>query len=112
MLPPCSSRQPQVPVSPGLTDELERLSLEASEIKQGCKRGGGGDARLGAGPRDPSRTAKCVLDGFKQCHLKARYVTEKQIGEGRREKEGGGWGNEEHPLERDQICSKGRGLPA
>lgn len=24
-----------------------------------------------------------VLDGFKQCHLKARYVTEKQIGEGR-----------------------------
>lgn len=53
-----------------------------------------------------------VLDGFKQCHLKARYVTEKQIGEGRREKEGGGWGNEEHPLERDQICSKGRGLPA
>lgn len=42
MLPPCSSLQPQVPVSPGLTDELERLSLEASEIKQGCKRGGGG----------------------------------------------------------------------
>ena len=53
-----------------------------------------------------------VLDGFKQCHLKARYVTEKQIGEGRRKKEGGDWGNEEHPLERDQICSKGRGLPA
>ena len=85
---------------------------KSNKVVKGEAGGGVGDARLGAGPRDPSRTAKCVLDGFKQCHLKARYVTEKQIGEGRREKEGGGWGNEEHPLERDQIYSKGRGLPA
>lgn len=70
MLPCSSAANPKsLCLARALTDELERPGLEASEIKQGCKGEYGGMRRLGAGPRDPSRTAKCVLDGFKQCHL-------------------------------------------
>lgn len=50
-----------------------------------------------------------VSDGFKQCHLKAPYVTEKQIGEG---EEDGKVGNGKHPLERPGLdLLQGQGLP-
>lgn len=66
-------------------------------------------------------TLQNVPDGFKQCHLKAPYVTEKQIRGGRWGEEGRvGGGGESGDLKttlmkrwrgRGWICSKGRGLP-
>ena len=87
MLPCCFKSTNPSPSLAGRTDELERLSLEVAEIKQGCKRGGGGMQGWEQG-HVTLLGLQNVLDGFKQCHLKARYVTEKQIGEGRRKKEG------------------------
>lgn len=51
-----------------------QLSPEVSEIKQGCKRVGGPGSEQGHVTLLRPQT---VPDGSKQCHLKARYVTEK-----------------------------------
>lgn len=61
MLPHCfKSPTPSPSLALGARMSLRGSALKSQKSNEVVKGEVGGDARLGAGPRDPSRTAKCA----------------------------------------------------